>query len=56
MLDKPPVDDWLAKANRLELRRVGRELSGPCPLCRGVDRFHVLEESADAIVGIYEQG
>ena len=24
------------------LRRVGRELHGPCPLCKGVDRFRVM--------------
>ena len=49
MLAKPTFADWLAEANRLELRRIDRELSGSCPLCRGEDRFHVREESADAV-------
>ena len=51
MLAKPTFADWLAEANRLELRRVGRELSGPCPLCGGRDRFHVREKNAGAVVG-----
>ena len=36
----PVVDDWLA---RLELRRMGSEWKGPCPVCGGTDRFHVRE-------------
>jgi hypothetical protein len=26
-----------------DLKRVGRELSGPCPLCHGNDRFYVRD-------------
>ena len=37
----PAYADWLAAAERLGLRREGRELSGPCPACGGDDRFHV---------------
>ena len=51
MLVKPTFSDWEAVADRWGLWRVGRELSGPCPLCGGRDRFHVREENAGAVVG-----
>ena len=37
----PSFADWQDKADVLELKREGAELSGPCPVCGGVDRFHV---------------
>ena len=51
MFAKPTFSDWEAVADRLELQRVGRELSGPCPLCGGHDRFHIRKENAGAVVG-----
>jgi hypothetical protein len=51
---KKQFDDWKAKANRVglfatakkygaKLKRTGREHVGPCPQCKGVDRFSVNE-------------
>lgn len=38
-------------ADALSLRRSGSEYKGPCPLCGGVDRFHVRAgRSADLLV------
>ena len=51
MLDTPTFAEWEAEAERWGLRRVGRELVGPCPRCGGTDRFHVREENASALVG-----
>ena len=48
---KPTFADWEAVADRWKLRRVGRELKGPCPLCGGEDRFHVSEGCAGVLVG-----
>ena len=41
---EPPytADDFLARFP--DLRRRGRELAGPCPLCGGDDRFHVNQD------------
>ena len=41
-LPRPQFADWEAEAPRLNLRRVGRELVGPCPICGGRDRFAIL--------------
>lgn len=35
-----PIADELER-HGIELRRVGRELIGPCPVCGGCDRFGV---------------
>ena len=44
--------EWLAalEAGGWKGRKSGREWSGPCPLCGGVDRFHVAEGSKGAVV------
>lgn len=48
------LDDWMVALHRagVELRRNGGEWCGPCPLCGGVDRFHI-REAADgrALIG-----
>lgn len=49
MLAKPTFADWEAVADCWELQRVGRDLSGICPLCGCRDRFHVREKSANAV-------
>jgi hypothetical protein len=38
--DWPPIESELARRG-VQLKRVGRELIGPCPVCGGVDRFGV---------------
>ena len=40
-LAMPSAEAW---AGRLQLKRVGREHVGPCPVCGGPDRFHVRGE------------
>jgi hypothetical protein len=40
---------WIAE--RLGLKRSGSEYKGPCPVCGGVDRFHVRAgRSADLLI------
>lgn len=52
MKDDPAFDDWKLRASQCDiviaaerlgakLKRVGRELAGPCPVCGGRDRFAV---------------
>ena len=38
---KPDGSWWESQVERLNLKRRGGELTGPCPHCGGVDRFHV---------------
>ena len=38
----PTLDEW---ASTLNLKQRGVERIGPCPLCGGQDRFHVVERS-----------
>ena len=45
----PPLSEW--QAAYPPLRRAGAELNGPCPLCAGVDRFHVREKGGRVMVG-----
>ena len=40
-MDRPCAADW---AGRLDLKRVGDEFKGPCPLCGGDDRFHAKDD------------
>ena len=47
---RPSAEWWAENAARLNLKRVGSQLQGPCPLCGGEDRFHVNAD-ADALVG-----
>lgn len=43
-------DDWAGALP--QCKRKGRELVGPCPLCGGVDRFHVTRQrDGGALVG-----
>ena len=45
----PTPEEWAA---RLELKRTGAEWCGPCPLCGGIDRFHVgRKRDGTALVG-----
>ena len=44
----PAPEDW---TGRLDLRRVGSEWVGPCPVCGGTDRFHVRRGQRGAVVG-----
>ena len=48
----PTWADWQDRAESLGLRNRSGELSGPCPACGGVDRFHVRRSRrGDALVG-----
>lgn len=41
MTEFPTLAEWRDAAPRLQLKRAGAELSGPCPYCGGKDRFRV---------------
>ena len=44
-----PLAEWLSK---LKLRKHGLDFTGPCPVCRGRDRFHVQDgDDGLALVG-----
>ena len=45
----PTFADWQAQAARLDLKREGRELVGPCPSCGGDDRFSVSAKNGRAV-------
>lgn len=47
-LSYPSVADWV---QRLGLRRQGGEFKGPCPICGGVDRFHVKQGRIRVMAG-----
>ena len=38
------IADFVAKRGGLNLKRIGKELVGPCPVCGGNDRFAVSPE------------
>ena len=40
----PSLTDWRTAASTLGLERRGGELVGPCPVCRGRDRFRVTRQ------------
>ena len=44
------VDDWLARLP--DLKRIGREYHGACPVCGGKDCFHV-KEGKDGAASLY---
>ena len=45
----PTAGEW---AEALQLQKVGaHNWQGPCPVCGGVDRFHVKEDKGRAVVG-----
>ena len=46
----PSFADWEARADRLGLKRQGREVVGPCPSCGGRDRFAVKPVEGGAAV------
>ncbi len=41
---RPTQDEWMQA--HPALKRVGKELKGPCPLCGGEDRFYVRDSGA----------
>ena len=48
--DKPPLEDWHARAAGLNLKRRGKTLVGPCPVCGGKDRFSVEDHDGTALL------
>ena len=44
----PPAEEW---AKALNLKKIGSQYSGPCPLCGGSDRFHVQDSGNKTLVG-----
>ena len=51
--ERPTVADFqeVLGHHGIELRRNGAEWAGPCPLCGGVDRFHVADSGGYARIG-----
>ena len=43
-------------AERLGLKRAGREYKGACPICGGDDRFHIKEGKTDDLLVYCRQG
>lgn len=43
-------------AERLELKRMGAQFSGPCPVCGGDDRFHVKRGKTHDVLYHCRQG
>ena len=52
------VDQWVeaCAARGIQLKKVGKEYAGPCPVCGGVDRFHVGPGSKHAVVASCRHG
>ena len=48
--NSPTIQDWHAKATALNLKRRGKSLEGPCPVCKGEDRFSVEERDGRALL------
>lgn len=45
------LNDWIASAPALGLKRRGNEWVGPCPSCGGDDRFHVKAGARTSVIG-----
>ena len=48
--DNPSIGDWHARAAGLNLKRRGKTLVGPCPVCGGKDRFSVEDRDGGALL------
>ena len=48
--NSPTIQDWHAKATALKLKRRGKSLKGPCPVCGGEDRFSVEDRDGRALL------
>ena len=48
--NNPLLEDWLARASALNLKRRGKSLVGPCPVCGGKDRFSVEDRDGRALL------
>ena len=48
--NNPSIQDWHARADALKLKRRGKSLVGPCPVCGGKDRFSVEDRNGRALL------
>ena len=48
--NNPSIQDWHARADVLKLKRSGKSLVGPCPVCGGKDRFSVEDRDGRALL------